>query len=378
MRVLTFLHSYEPGGVERIAFRLVRQWRAMGVDAPIFLGRNEGAMATDAGADLDAEVPQQPWCGTAWWETLWMIAKLPAVIRRLKPDVLFCAGNSYTIVAVAMKLLLGRDCPPVVAKISNDLERRNMPAPARVSYYLWLRVQARFLDYLVGMADPTREEITHFMGVGDEAVTIIPDPALSRQLVEAIRAVPPHPVDQNGGRKFVTVARLAHQKNLPLMLRAFAKGARAQDSLTIVGIGPMQLRLERLARDLGIDDKVEFAGHIAHPALMLRQFDIFLLSSDYEGVPAVILEALAAGLPIITTRCSPSIAWLLEGAQNCHLVATRDEAALASKIALATPGQSGTESMHFSAEDFYVETAASSYLKLFMQAGRSEPSSLAA
>ncbi|MGH1560228.1 hypothetical protein ACRAWD_26530 [Caulobacter segnis] len=53
MRVLTFLHSFEPGGVERIALRLVRRWRALNVDAPLFLGRTDGDMRDDVGAGLD-------------------------------------------------------------------------------------------------------------------------------------------------------------------------------------------------------------------------------------------------------------------------------------------------------------------------------------
>ncbi len=49
LRVLTFLHSFEPGGVERIALRLIRRWRAEGIDAPLFLGRTDGVMAQDVG-----------------------------------------------------------------------------------------------------------------------------------------------------------------------------------------------------------------------------------------------------------------------------------------------------------------------------------------
>ncbi|MBI0533475.1 hypothetical protein [Sphingomonas sp. TX0522] len=52
MKILTFLHSFEPGGVERIALRLVREWRASGYDAPLFMGRTDGAMRDDVGADL--------------------------------------------------------------------------------------------------------------------------------------------------------------------------------------------------------------------------------------------------------------------------------------------------------------------------------------
>ncbi|WP_128830687.1 hypothetical protein [Sphingobium fuliginis] len=58
MRILTFLHSFEPGGVERVALRLVRRWRDQGIDAPLFLGRGDGAMGAELGHDLDPHVPR--------------------------------------------------------------------------------------------------------------------------------------------------------------------------------------------------------------------------------------------------------------------------------------------------------------------------------
>ena len=86
MRILTFLHSFEPGGVERVALRLVARWRAMGVDAPLFMGRSDGALRDELAAALAYRVPPQPRFGSAWWETIWMIARLPAEIRRTAPD----------------------------------------------------------------------------------------------------------------------------------------------------------------------------------------------------------------------------------------------------------------------------------------------------
>ncbi|WP_204320187.1 hypothetical protein, partial [Klebsiella oxytoca] len=71
VRVLTFLHSFEPGGVERVALRLVRHWRAMGIDARLFLGREEGALRAELADDLVYAVPSRPSIGTARWETLW-------------------------------------------------------------------------------------------------------------------------------------------------------------------------------------------------------------------------------------------------------------------------------------------------------------------
>lgn len=362
MRILTFLHSFEPGGVERVALRLVRRWREQGVDAPLFLGRADGAMGPELAQGLDHHVPRQPRFSVAAFETLWMIATLPAYIRRSRPDVLFCAGNSYAVVAVAMKLLLGSACPPVLAKISNDLERRDMIWPARMAYRLWLRVQGRFIDHFVAMAPGLEREIADLVRPADQAISIIPDPALSLEQIGRLRSV--REALEGKGRLFVAISRLARQKNMPLMLDAFAQASRLDDRLLIFGDGPERRGLHTRAARLGIGDRVRFMGHVPDPAMQIGRADAFLLSSDYEGVPAVLLEALAVGLPVIATQCSAAMRPLLGDGALGHLVPVGDLAAFAAAIAEAPRPQDGPASLA-QARRFTLETAPAAYLDSF-------------
>ncbi|MBB6124627.1 glycosyltransferase [Sphingobium subterraneum] len=364
MKILTFLHSFEPGGVERIALRLVRHWRSSGIEASLFMGRADGAMAEDVGKDLDFLAPRQPFFDTAAWETLWMMVTLPGHIRQERPDILFCAGNSYTVVAVALKLILGARCPPIIAKISNDLDRRDMPLPLRLLYHLWLRIQAPFLDHVVALADPMTLEISGRMGKSDAHVSVIADPALSLAMIDTVRGKAAR-CGASAGRHFVTIGRLAPQKKLSVMLEAFALGRKKTDRLTIIGDGPERTKLGALAARLGIADIVEFRGHCAEPALSLRDYDIFLLSSDYEGVPAVIIEALAANLVIIATDCSRSMKALLGHGTLGMLVAPRDVAAMAQAINTANPASQNAEASLLQARYYTIEKASENYLRLF-------------
>lgn len=342
---------------------MVRQWRGGDVDAPLFLGRLDGDMRNDVGADLDYASPRGGGPLVARMETLWMIWKLPGVVRRLRPDVLFCAGNTYAVVAVALKVLLGRDCPPILVKISNDLDRRDQPRWFRVFYRLWLGIQGRCLDHFVGMETPMAEEIRDCLGVSADRVTIIPDPALSRSLIERLRSDRSAVQGRGVGRRFVGVGRLTPQKNVALMLRAFERGAQHGDTLTVIGDGPERARLELLVRDLGLEARVTFRGYVPEPANLLPSFDVLLLSSDYEGVPAVILEALAASLPIVATDCSRSISTLLGHGAMGRLVPVGDEAALAEAIATVQPASQDDQLSLAQARRFAVEEAAGAYLR---------------
>lgn len=360
LRVLTFLHSFEPGGVERVALRLHAAWLAQGVDARLALGRTDGAMRREW-PEFEATVFNSHGVPTAAWETLWMIARLPGAIRRIRPDALFCAGNSYTVVAVAMKLLLGRKCPPIIAKISNDLYRMDLPAPIRPVYRMWLRIQGGMIDQMVGMAPPMRAELQDLMRLPPERVTIIDDPSLDEadivrlEAAQVARTVQP-------GRRFVAVGRLAAQKNFGLLLDAFARMKRPGDRLTIVGEGGARKALEARIRDLGLGEHVRLTGHINPVEGELLKADALVLSSDYEGVPAVVPEALAAGLPVVSTDCSISMGDLLGHGAFGILVPTGDARALAEAMDRIGDHPFDREKAREQARRFTVQIAASAYL----------------
>jgi glycosyltransferase involved in cell wall biosynthesis len=91
------------------------------------------------------------------------------------------------------------------------------------------------------------------------------------------------------------------QKRLDILLRAFAKMTTRHRRLVIVGDGPQRRRLELLAKRLGVADRVSMPGFSENPLPMLRSADLLALSSDYEGLPAVVFEALACNVPVVTT-----------------------------------------------------------------------------
>ena len=177
MRIAIPIHSFEPGGVERVALRLAARWQASGHSVVIVLGRHEGCCADEAPA-LDYRSIAEP-VPTARWETIWMIWSLFRFLTKERVDVLFCPGNTYTIVCVAMRVLLGDRFPPVVVKISNDLERQDLAKPFRLFYRAWLRVQGRLLDHFVALAEPMRPELIRSLGIAEDKVSVIADPALS-------------------------------------------------------------------------------------------------------------------------------------------------------------------------------------------------------
>lgn len=120
-----------------------------------------------------------------------------------------------------------------------------------------------------------------------------------------------------------TVAALRPEKNLPRLLRAFQRlDLRAQ--LVIVGDGPDRQMLEELSLRLGISPRVQFTGYVNQPQHLYSHFDLFALSSDTEQMPLSVLEAMAAGLPVVSTDVG-DVRLMLAEENRCFVVPRREE-----------------------------------------------------
>ncbi len=147
--------------------------------------------------------------------------------------------------------------------------------------------------------------------------------------LQRFAAGPPAPLPGEEGPVVGTIAALRPEKNVGRLVRAFAAAARP-GRLLIVGDGPDRPMLERLADQLGIANRTIFAGHVADPVAHLHAMDLFVLSSDTEQMPISLLEAMAAGRPVASTRVG-DVAHMLPAAQQPYVVPI-DDAPLAGAL----------------------------------------------
>jgi glycosyltransferase involved in cell wall biosynthesis len=362
MHILVPIHAFEPGGVERVGLRLAERWRAEGHEVTILLGRDRG-LCSDQRPDLTYRSFAEPF-STAGWETLWMTACLVRYLLFERADVIFCPGLTYTAPCVIAKLLLGPSCPTIVVKVSNDLDRPAIGRLLHSLYRAWLWAQGRLLEEFVAIGPPMREPVARALRIEPGRVSVIPDPALSQAEIERLSA----PRDtagaerRGGGRRFLAVGRLAPQKNFTLLLDAFARLATPEDRLVIAGEGPCRAALERRIARLGLSAQVGMPGHVSDVAQLYRSSDALVLSSDYEGVPGVVVEALAAGLPIAATSCCDSMAWLLSAGRYGTLAPCGDASALARAMEQACGHQMPRAELMAFVSAFTLERAAGDYL----------------
>ena len=311
-RIGLILHDFPAGGTERIAIRLANAWAGAGRAVTIFCGTTAGPAYADL-ADHVRRVPADPAIPRSAMSR-WRLGRwLREIVQRHPVDVLVAPGNFHLPILFAA----GRLPCAVVAKLSNPLVRRGRSG--------WLapalrRRTIRHVDRLIAMSPALAREA--------EAVIRRPCNVLAEPILTAVASPRARPA---GPPVILCAGRMVPQKRFMLALRAFAALTDPAATLILLGDGPERAMLEGEAARLGIAGRTRFVGHVPDIAPWLAQAHALLMTSRYEGYPAVLVEAIAAGVPIVSTPCSLALAEIADP-PAAGLIASADPAALAEAL----------------------------------------------
>ena len=161
------------------------------------------------------------------------------------------------------------------------------------------------------------------------------------------------------------VGRLATQKDFATLLHAFAQVRNNREArLVILGEGRLRKDLGKLAKQLGIQADVDMPGFVENPFQYMARSSVLVSSSIFEGLPGVLIQALACGCPVVSTDCPGGSAEVLANGQYGALVDIGDAGAMARAIMEELDNPTAREILLHRAEDFSVERAAEHYLEL--------------
>ncbi len=311
--ILSFAQTLKGGGVERALLRLAGEWAARGRRVTLVIGDTTGPLA----GELPAGVEVLDGGGGGY---LSMARAVVGAVRAMRPDVIFCPGNHYTGAAALLRPFADA---PIVAKLSNALAGTHRGAVG-LGYRGWLRLHPGFVDHLVAMTLASAGEARALMRVPADRISIIANPPARRRADAAPLALP-------AGRFILGVGRLAPQKRWERLVAAMLS-MPADVSLLILGEGPERAAIEAQAAALGIADRVHLPGHAADPLPMMAAATVVALTSDHEGVPGVLREALGEGTPVVSTDSSVAIPELIDSPEKGTIVPRGDAAALVAAL----------------------------------------------
>jgi glycosyltransferase involved in cell wall biosynthesis len=292
------------------------------------------------------------------------IPSLARYLRTERPEAMLSALDYSNLAALWARRLSGaptrlvvseRNTLSVRAERAGDRGLRALPGMIR-RFYPWA-------DAVVAVSDGVAEDLARVAGIPREAIATTWNPVVSPALAAAAAEPLDHAWFQPGEPPVVLGAgKLRPQKDFGTLLDAFAEVRAVRPArLVILGEGPEESRLRLRARRLGISADVAFTGFVRNPFAYMSRAAVFALSSAWEGLPAVLIQAMACGRAVVSTDCPSGPSEILEGGLHGPLVPVGDSRALAAAIlrALAEPGDG--ERRRRRAQDFSVERAAERY-----------------
>ncbi|NWG23442.1 MAG: glycosyltransferase [Pseudorhodoplanes sp.] len=355
-----FIQDLRAGGAERSVVRLVNGIAERGFDVDLVLVNRTGPFLSELNPKVTVvELPQQ--------RTLTAALGLRAYMARSKPAAIVSSMTHTNVAAIIARL--GASWRPrlVVVEHNNFQQNRAIRRGlARLSYEA-VPLLYRFADVVAVVANDMRESLAKAARIPAQAIETLYNPVVTPELAVKAAAAPAHPwlTPPLERPVFVGVGRFDRQKNFPLLIEAFAIARKRMPCrLVILGEGTLRPQLERLVAEAGLESDVDLPGFDANPFSILSRATALVMSSDWEGLPTVVIEALACGCPVVSTDCPTGPREILQGGEYGRLVAPGDAAALADAMIATAREPIDRDRLKERAAAFNLDRAVDRYLEV--------------
>jgi glycosyltransferase involved in cell wall biosynthesis len=291
--------SMSYGGADRVTLTLLENIPANKYDISLVLMKGEGAFMPD--------IPDHINLINTKSKNLWTYTfPLYSILRKHKPDIVFstCGGANMPL-GLASFLLFKRKFKLILSERNilfppgkNKLKRSLMMLAKRLLY--------RTADHHTAVSIGVKEEMVESFGLKAEQITVVDNPVITPQLIDQSNEKIDHPwfAADRSIPVILHAGRFVYQKDHETLIDAFNLLLKKQKAhLFLLGEGPLMQGIRNKVNHLGIADRVEFAGFDKNPFKYMAKCDVFVLSSRHEGMPGVLVQAMACGAPCVSTDC---------------------------------------------------------------------------
>ena len=358
-RVLLLIPHLGGGGAERVTTLLARELLREKYDVHLGLmtQKDGGGELGQAGVTVHA-------LGARRVRTA--AVKLLRLVRRLEPDLILSGMAHLNFLVLLLRPFFPRRTRVVVRQnstVSSALAFGGLPLGTRFLY----RALYPRADCVICQTDAMAADLAQVSGIPKARMAVLPNPVdvdAVRASVKGARSGGNALEGNSGGPHLLAIGRLSKEKGFDLLLQALAKVRRHVSSAhaTIAGAGQEEEELRSRCSALGLECAVDFAGHVNDLSPHFARATVFVLPSRHEGMPNALLEAAAAGLPIVALPCSQGVIDLLRGRPGVWLAPKISVEALGESLVAALAALDPRQRFaHEFVEPFRLERAIAAY-----------------
>lgn len=323
-----FLPNLEGGGTERVFVHLANGLVARGLAVHLVLANAVGPFLSELQPQVNVV---NLGCGAVWR----VIPSLVSALRRIQPCAVLAGISHANVTATIAHRLAGSRARLVLS------EHAHLSSVVRLYPGLRMRVTRRLMRLTYPMAhtvvcvsEGVVADLRQHLSACDTRTVVVYNPVVDETLMAKASMEPAHPwLRQKDEPVVLAAGRLIAQKDFAMLLEAFALlRARRPARLLILGEGELRSALVAQAQRLGISDWVEMPGFEPNPFSAMRAAGLFVLSSCFEGLSCVLIEAMACGTRVVSTRCPSGPEEVLEDGRWGRLVPVGDTLSMAAAM----------------------------------------------
>lgn len=357
-RIASFIPNLHGGGAERIVVNLLKGMLGKGFDLDLVLINADGPYLSQVPKEVRV-------INFGASRALKSIVPLSNYLRNNQPDAIISHLSEANVAAVLALKIACTKTKLVLVEHNTLSATKSKLVRARFVPPFMRRFYPR-ADAVVGVSKGVSQDLEIQLGLPKGKVSTIYNPIVDSELITKAKAPLDHPWFKKGCPPvFLAVGRLTQQKDFINLIQAFALVRKQKPArLLILGEGECRGELERMVKALGISEDVSLPGFVENPYTYMYRAGGYVLSSRWEGLPTVLIEAVACGCPVVATDCPSGPKEILTGGKYGPLVPVGNTLALSNAMLQILETPLSRDVLMQRALDFSIEQGVSKYLEL--------------
>ncbi len=348
------------GGVERMIANLCEAL----VDAPIDL---DVLLIKARGPYVDRLPDSANIISLRARHSLTSVWEVSRYLKKERPDALLAIKHRGILAALRARQL-ARTNTPISGRIGTTVSAAlaNKSSRQRQRWYRAMRKHYPKLEQLIAVSQGVADDVLDITGMSESRVSVVRNPTITPEMLAAANEPVEHPWLSAEGRVPVImgVGRLTEQKDFATLIAAFARvHSQREARLIILGDGGLRSELIAQATSLGVEAHIALPGFQSNPWAWMSKASVFALSSRWEGSPNTLTEAMALGIPVVSTDCPSGPRELLDAGRIAPLVKMGDVDALASALLSVVAAPPRSEVLTEAVSAYHRDVSAASYLQ---------------